>query len=78
MENTDSQNIQQENTLENKGSSRTKKGFTITFWGALVLLFGCICTMLMSSENPFYDVVLYGPTSIGASMVLYGFYCVFE
>ncbi len=78
MENTDTQNFQAENAGEEKVDNRTKKGFTITGWGALVLLSGCIGTMIMSTENPLYDLVLYGPTTIGASMVLYGFYCVFE
>jgi hypothetical protein len=78
MENTDTQNIPVENIAEGKIDNRTKKGFTIIGWGALVLLSGCIGTMIMSTENPLYEFVLYGPTSVGASMVLYGFYCVFE
>ncbi|MFY8109510.1 MAG: hypothetical protein ACOVO9_10980 [Bacteroidia bacterium] len=57
---------------------RTAKGFSMIGIGAIILLGGCIISMVMSSTNPFYNYFLYIPTSIGASMVIYGMYCVLE
>jgi hypothetical protein len=57
---------------------RTAKGFKLIGIGSLVLLSGCIVSMVMPSENPLYDFFLYTPTSIGATMVVYGMYCVLE
>jgi|LakMenE18May11ns_1017448.scaffolds.fasta_scaffold8317051_1 hypothetical protein len=82
MENTETQtleNTSDESMLEpNSSQRRTQKGFTITLWGAAVLLLACLTNMFLPTDSYMYELALYGPTSIGASMVIYGFYCVFE
>lgn len=82
MENTESQTLEnstEENVLEaNTSQRRTQKGFTITLWGAAVLLIACLTNMFLPTDSYMYELALYGPTSIGAGMVIYGFYCVFE
>ncbi|OYU96382.1 MAG: hypothetical protein CFE21_08270 [Bacteroidetes bacterium B1(2017)] len=82
MENTPTQVLASEENLSEVNvdeiSARTKKGFSLIGFGALVLLAGCIVTMLMPSSNFLYEVILYVPTSVGACMVIYGMYCVME
>ena len=69
-------NIEQSNSETRK--KRTSKGFSLIGIGALILLGGCMTSMILPSTNPLYYYFLYIPTSIGASMVIYGMYCIFE
>jgi hypothetical protein len=82
MQNTENQTTTSELDLNQSNSvsrkQRTAKGFSMTGIGAIILLGGCVISMVMSSTNPLYNYFLYIPTSIGASMVLYGMYCVLE
>ncbi len=82
MENTESQTLEsttEENEVpKNASQRRTQKGFAITGWGTIVLLIGCLTNMFLPTDSFMYELALYGPTSIGATMVIYGFYCVFE
>jgi hypothetical protein len=82
MQNTENQTMTSELDLNQSNSvsrkQRTAKGFSMTGIGAIILLGGCVISMVMSSTNPLYNYFLYIPTSIGASMVLYGMYCVLE
>ncbi|MFY8021231.1 MAG: hypothetical protein ACOVP1_08535 [Bacteroidia bacterium] len=57
---------------------RTAKGFSLIGMGSIILFGGCIVSMVMPSAHPLYHFFLYTPTSIGASMVIYGMYCVLE
>ncbi|MDZ4666843.1 MAG: hypothetical protein SGJ00_03060 [bacterium] len=82
MENRESQVLEDaltENTAVSSVSARrTKKGFTITSYGAIILLTGCLINIFLPTDTFMYELALYGPTTVGASMVIYGFYCVFE
>jgi hypothetical protein len=82
MQNTENQTMANELDLNQSNSEsrkqRTAKGFSMIGIGAIILLGGCVISMVMSSTNPFYNYFLYIPTSIGASMVIYGMYCVLE
>jgi hypothetical protein len=82
MQNTENQTTTSELDLNQSNSvsrkQRTAKGFSMTGIGAIILLGGCVISMVMSSTNPLYNYFLYIPTSIGASMVLYGMYYVLE
>lgn len=82
MQNTENQTMTSELDLNQSNSvsrkQRTAKGFSMTGIGAIILLGGCVISMVMSSTNPLYNYFLYIPTSIGASMVLYGMYYVLE
>jgi hypothetical protein len=82
MENFDSETLESNLNLEESknqtSENRTKKGFTCMSIGALVLLGGCISNLIMPSMNDSYNMVLYGITSIGATVVFYGLYCVME
>jgi hypothetical protein len=82
MQNTENQTMTSELDLNQSNSvsrkQRTAKGFSMIGIGAIILLGGCVISMVMSSTNPLYNYFLYIPTSIGASMVLYGMYCVLE
>ena len=59
-------------------SIRTARGFRMIGIGAIILLAGCMVSMIMPSSNPMYHFFLYTPTSIGACMVIYGMYQVLE
>lgn len=63
---------------ENKGKSRTQKGFTIIGIGATTLLFGCLISLVFPHSHPAYNILLYTPTSIGACLVMFGLYYVLE
>lgn len=81
MNESQTQNLSIEESNDSKKEAltqRTQKGFSITLWGALILLSGCITTMVLPSTHALYDIILYIPTTLGAGMVIYGFYCVFE
>ena len=81
MENFDSEILESNPTIEFKkevSEKRTKKGFKLMAFGALVLLTGCITNLIMPSMNDTYNYILYGVTSTGATIVFYGLYCVLE
>lgn len=67
-----------ENEHVNKSKNRTQKGFSLIGIGAVVLLSGCLISLVFPHSHPAYNFLLYTPTSIGACMVMYGLYCVLE
>lgn len=82
MEDTNTNKLDSEN-LENgikigKEQSRTKKGFSLVGFGAIILLSGCMVTLVLPISHPLYNFLLYGPTSVGACMVIFGLYNILE
>jgi hypothetical protein len=67
-----------DNNKKEISERRTKRGFKFMALGAIILLGGCISNLIMPSMNDTYNYILYGVTSIGASIVFYGLYCVLE
>ncbi|MCF8255068.1 MAG: hypothetical protein K9H61_10950 [Bacteroidia bacterium] len=71
--------ILQENSSETGTlTNRTTNGFKFVLLGAAVLVTSCVLALLSSISDPMFDYILYGFTSIGACVVIYGLYCVFE
>ena len=68
-----------ENDIKNENEqSRTKRGFSLIGLGAVILFGGCILTMILPISHPLYYFLLYGPTSFGAGMAIFGLYCILE
>ncbi len=53
-----------------------KLGFTLLLIGSACCLCSCLLTLGSSFESPFYHSILYGLTSIGAGLVIYGLYLI--
>jgi hypothetical protein len=58
--------------------NRTLKGFKLLGLGAISLFLGCITNLTLPITNEYFHYILYGVTSIGASIVFYGLYLVME
>jgi hypothetical protein len=76
--NLDAPEIEGELGKKELAQKRTSRGFSLIGIGAVSLLLGCITTMVLPHSNIAYNVILYGLTSAGASVVFYGLYCVLE
>lgn len=77
-ENLENQMNEALNCPPKQSSARTSRGFKLILSGAMILLAGCFSTMVIPYSSSIYEVMLYGPTTIGASMVMFGLYCVLE
>lgn len=82
MENLDTKmlesNTAKDLSIKKTRAIRTKKGFTILAVGALILFLGFIANLTMPISNAYYHFILYGITSIGAIMVIWGLYLIME
>jgi hypothetical protein len=67
-----------ETTKKEMARKRTARGFSLIAIGAISLLLGCVTTLVLPHSNIAYNLILYGLTSVGASVVFYGLYCVLE
>lgn len=67
-----------ETTKKEIAQKRSAKGFSLIAIGAISLLLGCVTTLVLPHSNIAYNIILYGLTSIGASVVFYGLYCLLE
>lgn len=57
-------------------AKRTNKGFQIILWGALILLISGLIALFAPMSDSGFDIVLYGFTSLGSAMIIYGLYLV--
>lgn len=71
-------NINQEYNKKQIRELRTRKGFKLISLGAVILFLGCITNLVLPMSSSFYCPILYGITTTGASIVLYGLYLVME
>jgi hypothetical protein len=82
MENVDtknwSTNIVQDFNKKQVRELRTRKGFKLIFLGAMTLFLGCITNLVLPMSSSFYHPILYGITTTGACIVLFGLYLVME
>lgn len=78
QENLENQMNEALNCPPKQTAARTSRGFKLVLAGALILLAGCFSTMVIPYSSSLYSVMLFGPTSIGACMVMFGLYCVLE
>lgn len=77
--NTYNSSAQQEQiSLGNDASKAGKsfsKGFVLVALGAAILLGSCLFSLTLSFSDPSFHYVLYGATSVGALLVLFGLGC---
>jgi O-antigen/teichoic acid export membrane protein len=59
-------------------TNRTSNGFKFVLSGAAILVTSCVMALISGISDPMFDYILYGLTSVGACVVIYGLYCVFE
>lgn len=82
MENTDTEILKSDTVLDlslkNARENRTKKGFKILAVGAFILFSGFITNLTMPISNAYYQFILYGITSIGVVMIIWGLYLIME
>jgi hypothetical protein len=82
MENLDTEmlenNLEMDLEIKTAREARTQKGFKLLAIGAVILFLGCITNLTMPISNEYYHFILYGITSIGAAMVVWGLYLIME
>lgn len=82
MENTNTTLLEATSEMEleqvDSRKIRTQRGFTLIGFGAIILIIGCILSIIADPSHLIYDFILYGPTTLGAIMVIYGMYKVME
>lgn len=75
MENTETTLLSEEEMQRKQAlASRTKTGFNIILCGALILLASGMIALFAPISDSGFDVVLYGCTSLGSAMIIYGLY----
>ncbi len=82
MENTNTTALKATSEMEmeqvDSRKLRTQRGFSLIGFGAIILLVGCILSIIADPSHLLYDFILYGPTTLGAIMVIFGMYKVME
>lgn len=58
-----------------KTNKSFSKGFTMVALGAAILLGSCLFSLTLSFSDPSFHYVLYGATSVGVLLVLFGLGC---
>ncbi len=75
MENIET-NLQTEEEISRKEIliSKTQKGFKIILCGALTLLVSGLIALFAPMSQSGFEIVMYGFTSLGSTMIIYGLY----
>ncbi len=75
MENTEKA-ISNDSEMQRKEvlANRTKMGFHIILLGALTLLISGLIALFTPLSDSVFEIVLYGFTSLGSAMIIFGLY----
>lgn len=78
MENIETNFSDGKTELERKTSLalRTNLGFKIILWGAIILLISGLIALFAPLTDTAFHIIMYGLTSLGSCMIMYGLYLV--